>query len=147
MSERPSDAFDETLLSGYLDGALTQQQTQRVRLQLERSEETRRLLAELRTMREATMTTQFEAPDDRQWQEVGRTALSRGMRGVGMPLLLAWALAMGAWGLWEIASDSETWWQRALLFGGVSALILLFASVAIDRLRDRRSDRYREVEK
>ena len=45
--------FPEELLSGYLDGALTQQEEQRVRLHLERSPEARAMLEDLAALRSA----------------------------------------------------------------------------------------------
>jgi len=37
--------------------------------------------------------------------------------------------------------------ERVIVFGGITALVLLLASAILDRLRDARSDRYREVRK
>ena len=139
--------FEEELLSGYLDGALTQQDTQRVRVHLEGSAEASRLLEELRTMREASMSTSFEVHEDRQWREAGRTAVSRASRGLGLVLLLVWAAGTGGFALWHVAQGSEDWWEKALVFGGVGAVALLFLSALLDRVRDSRTDRYKEVEK
>ena len=58
--------FDEALLTGYLDGALTQADDQRVRIHLEECADCRRLSDELRELRETTMTTRFELPADDQ---------------------------------------------------------------------------------
>ena len=149
MSEatEASSNFDEDLLSGYLDGALTQQDEQRVRLHLEESGESRRLLEELSAMRDASINTRFQTPEDRQWDEAARSAVSRGARGLGMAALAVWFAATVGYALWEVARQGDAWLEKALVFGGVGAVALIFASTLLDRLRDRRTDRYREVKK
>jgi anti-sigma factor RsiW len=143
-ADRP---FPEELLSGYLDGVLTQQEEQLVRVQLESDVELRRLLEELKTMREASMSTTFEAPEDRQWEEAARTPVSRVSRGLGLTMLLVWVVGSTGFGLWQMALESESWLEVTLVFGGVAGALLLLVSVAIDRMRDSRSDRYKEVQK
>lgn len=69
----PATPFPEELLSGYLDGALTQQEEQRVSLHVEGSPQARALLAELAALRQASRTTDFEPVEDRQWCEAPRT--------------------------------------------------------------------------
>ena len=54
MSE-PRHEFDETSISGYLDGELTQRDDQRVRLHLEDCAECRAIADGMRKMKEATM--------------------------------------------------------------------------------------------
>ena len=88
--------FSEELLSGYLDGALTQGEDQRVRLHLEDCAACRALYAELRTMRETTMKTRFVLPADDQWDERPRSSLSRLFRGTGWTLTVGLAGRPGA---------------------------------------------------
>ena len=139
--------FPEELLSGYLDGALTQQEEQRVRLHLERSPEARALLDQLAALRGASRTTAFAPVEDRQWSEAARTPASAAARRLGFALLAVWVLvAVGIW-LYEASrqSTSMTWWEATLLVTGVGGALLLFVSVLADRLRDLRVDRYRRV--
>ena len=51
--------FDETLLSGFLDGVLTARERQIVRTHLVACAECRRLLSELGAIRQACLTTRF----------------------------------------------------------------------------------------
>lgn len=137
--------FDEALLSGYLDGELTQAEEQRVRIRLEDDPEARRLLEEMRVTREATMTTEFHVPEDLQWDERPRGPFSRLLRHGGWLLFVLWAVGVAGFALWQLVVSPEPIWQKLLAVGGLSGLALLLLSVLLDRLRDRKTDRYRRV--
>lgn len=139
--------FDEALLTGYLDGVLTQADDQRVRLHLEDCADCRRLIDEMRETREATMTTRFELPADDQWNETPRGLASRLSFGLGWTLLLIWGVGILGLVAGHIWSDGMPLIEKLLLFGGVSGAALLFLSVLIDRLKTMRNDPYRRVEK
>lgn len=139
--------FPEELLSGRLDGELTQQEDQRVRLHLEDCAACRRTYEELLELREASMTTPFSTPPDSQWDERPRSPGSGLLRGAGWALLIVWLVALAAFGLWQWLTHPATLWERFLVFAGASGVVLLFLSVLLDRLRDAKTDRYREVEK
>jgi len=135
------------LISGYLDGELTQGDEQRVRLHLEGCPACRAEVAAMREIREAQMTTPFRVPEDDQWREAPRGATSRTLRWAGW-ILLAAGLAVAAWeGGRELLASEAPWTELlpplALVVGG--ALLLL--SVLLDRLAAARTDRYRRIEK
>jgi len=142
----PSD-FDQTLLSGYLDNELTQAAEQRVRIHLEDCAHCRALYQELVELREATMTTTFREPDDAQWDERPQSLASGLSRGLGWILGSIWLAITAGYGLWMAWAGIEGILERLLVFGGVSAVVLLFLSVLLDRIRTYKSDRYREVER
>lgn len=139
--------FREELLSGYLDGELTQAEEQRVRLHLEDHPEARAQLEEMRQMREATLSTTFRVPEDRQWDERPQGPASLLARGAGWVLVLAWAVAMVAFGLWQLGSGPRSFLVTLLACGAVGGFGLLFLSVLLDRVRAARTDRYRRVVK
>ena len=147
MADRCPASFDETLVSGHLDGELTQAAEQRVRIHLEDCEHCRALIGDLRTLREAAMNTDFHRPDDSQWDERPKTGLSLAARGTGWLVAIIWAVVFAAFALWQFWQGSENLMERFLVFGGLSALVLLFLSVLLDRLRTAQTDPYREVEK
>ena len=137
----------EELLSGYLDGALTQQEEQRVRVHLDRSPEARALLAELAELREASRGTRFPAPEDLQWDERPRSALSAAARWLGFIMVALWALGAVALAVWQPAPERIAGWERPFVVLGIGGVLLLFVSVVWDRLRDLPGDRYRRVRK
>jgi predicted anti-sigma-YlaC factor YlaD len=147
MTDRCPTGFDETLLSGHLDGELTQAAGQRVQLHLEDCEHCRRLFGELAAMREAAMSTEFKNPDDRQWDERPQTRTSFALRGVGWLVVVLWAIGLSGFALWHLWQGTDNLGERVLVFGGLSGFALLFVSVLLDRVRTARTDRYREVEK
>jgi predicted anti-sigma-YlaC factor YlaD len=147
MADRCPASFDETMISGHLDGELTQGAEQKVRIHLEDCEHCRTVLGELRTLREATMSTEFHKPDDSQWNERPQTGVSLVARGTGWIIAVIWAVFFAGYALWQFWQGSANLVERLLVFGGLSAVVLLFTSVLLDRLRASRTDPYREVEK
>ena len=137
--------FAEELLSGYLDGALTQGDEQRVRLHVEDCAECRARVREMSELREVTMSTRFAVPTDDQWDERPRGTLSLWSRRLGWVLVVAWLLGITAFVLWEIAVGPQGLLEKTLVFGGLTGALLLFVSILVDRLRTLPGDRYRGV--
>jgi hypothetical protein len=147
MTDQRAEEFNEELLSGFLDGALVQQDEQRVRVHIEGSAEARKLLVELRQMREAARDTKFVRPPDLQFSERPKSGVSRVSRFFGAQVVGVWSVALVGYISWEVVVEEGPWIPKALLFGLFSGLVLLLLSVLLDRLRDAKDDRYRGVEK
>ena len=147
MPERCPTAFDETLLSGYLDGELTQAREQRVRVHLEDCQHCRQVFDDMTALRETAMRTRFEIPDDDQWNERPRGAVSLSSRRLGWIVAIVWLAAMCGFTALEVWRASHNLLERLLAFGGATAFVLLFVSVLLDRLHTSRTDRYLEVDK
>ena len=140
--------FDEALISGYLDGELTQGQRQRVRLHLEDCDDCNRIADDLRQLREATMTTGFSTPTDTQWDERPRNALSRVLQYLGWGLAALWVVALTGFLIWQAVADRQSVRFEALL--GLIPLVaaaLILLSALVDRLETRSTDPYRKVQK
>lgn len=146
-AQKSRPPFDESLISGYLDGELTQVEAQRVRLYLEDHSEARALFEEMKQMREATLTTEFILPRDDQWSEKPRGSVSRLSRGVGWVMVVAWLILLGGFGLWQMAVAPVSLGLKLVIFGGLSGFAFLMISVGMDRIRLLPQDRYRRVEK
>ncbi len=147
MSKICPRSFDEQLLSGYLDGELTQAEEQRVRIHLEDCQVCRDLFEQLKTMREASMSTPFATPDDKQWDERPRSGASGFFRGTGWLLIVAYFVGIMGFAVWAFLTEPGNFWEKILVFGGVLGIVLLFLSVLLDRFRSYKTDRYRRVEK
>lgn len=139
--------FDEELLSGYLDRALTQGERQRVELHLEGCAACRSLLAELGSLRQAARDTAFVVPADEQWSELPRTGGSRLLRLSGWGLLLAWVLAVSGVAAVQLLQSGMPSWPALALGGLVAAFLLLLLSALLDRLHDLKTDRYQRVQR
>lgn len=143
----PCTHFDEALLSGHLDGELTQADEQRVRIHLEDCADCKTQYEELRELREATMTTQLDQPRDLQWNEKPRGLFSGLSRGFGWLILIIWAAGTTGFGLWQLATGPDGLAEKLIVFGGLFGIGLLFVSILVDRLKSSRTDPYREVQK
>lgn len=142
-----SHSFDQASISGYLDGELTQGQAQKVRLHLEDCDECRLVADELRTLKEATMTTEFQTPDDTQWDEAPKTAVSGFIRNFGWAIALAWVVGILGYALWQVATEGENPVEAVIVFTFWLGFTLILLSALIDRLRTRKTDPYRKVQK
>jgi predicted anti-sigma-YlaC factor YlaD len=147
VPERCTRTFDEALLSGYVDRALTQMEDQLVRVHLEDCATCRAMVEDMTTLREAVMTSEFKVPEDTQWSERPRGWASRTSLAAGWLLVIGWAVGLTAYGLWEFSRSPGDLAEKLVLAGGVSGFALLLLGVALDRLKARRTDRYREVQK
>jgi len=147
MTNNCTRSFDEALLSGYLDRALPQVESQKIRIHLEDCGECRALYEELRTLRETTMSTNFKVPDDDQWPELPKTRPSRFSRSLGWTLLVSWLVVISVLTLWRFLSQASDALEIFLILGLPGGLLLLFCSVLMDRLHELKSDRYRGVQR
>jgi anti-sigma factor RsiW len=147
MPERCARTFDEALLSGHVDGVLTQADDQRVRLHVEDCAACRRQVEEMQQVREVTMSSRFKMPADDQWSEAPRGAASWLAFGAGWTFLIVWVSIVGGYALWEALTSAGPIGAKLLAFAPASAVALLFLSVLIDRLKAMRTDPYRRVQK
>jgi predicted anti-sigma-YlaC factor YlaD len=148
--DQPSSSrqsFSEELLSGYLDGVLTQADEQRVRILLESSDEYRALYDDMRRLRETTMSTSFRPIEDDLWDEAPRSSVSSLARNLGWAVLAVWFVGVMVLILWmpDFAVDKTL--ARLMVGGGLGGVALLLVSAALDRWRSSRKDIYREVKK
>ena len=93
------------------------------------------------------MSTEFSKPDDSQWDERPRGGASLLARGVGWIFFFDDTTTTEIYTLWQFWQGSANLMERLLVFGGLSAVALLFISVLLDRISSARTDPYREVEK
>lgn len=139
--------FEPALLSGYVDGELTQAEVQRVRIYLEDHPEARGEVEAIERIRAAARKTTLRAPLDTQWDERPRGLASALARNLGGLAVLVTAMVLLGLGLWQLATSPLPGWLKGTFFVGLLGFGLLFLSVLIDRLRIAPNDRYRRVEK
>ena len=140
-------AHVEERLSGYLDGELTQQQRQRVRLHLEDCTECATLLDELTALRARLGESDLSGLPTDQWRENMNDSGVTLTRGIDWLLLIGAGVIIGAIALFEFLTDPGLGVGWKLL---ISAFYLgwlaLFVSVLRQRLIERKTDRYKDVE-
>lgn len=136
----------EVSLSGFLDGELTQQEGQRVEVHLRTCDRCRSVYQELQRAQAAARALEIPQPSRKEWREMESRILERGARGIGWIILCVWLVTTAAYGSLHYAlSPDEPLINKILVFGAFLGVALLFLSVLLERMRERRTDRYRRV--
>ena len=147
MADDCGRSFDESLLTGYLDGVLTQADEQRVRVHVEECGTCRTALDEMLQLREVTTNAEFQVPADDQWSEQARSRASGLSMGLGWTIVVVWLAGLVGYATWELVRAEEPLLAKLLAFGAWSGFSLLLLGVALDRLKAMKTDRYREVKR
>ncbi|MGI9262454.1 MAG: anti-sigma factor family protein [Woeseiaceae bacterium] len=138
----------DELLSGYVDGELTQQESQRVRLHIDQCETCKRELEEIRQVRNNMGTARLSSVNNDIWRETMDDATVKTSRGIGWLLLIGGALVAGGFAVYEVFTNFATWTltEKLVVGGFYGGGLLLFLSVLRQRLIERKKDRYKDVE-
>jgi predicted anti-sigma-YlaC factor YlaD len=135
------------LLSGYIDGELTQQQRQWVTLHCENCRECRENLESLRAVRERVAGAGLSEIGEDKWRETMEDSGVQTTRGIGWLLFISGLLVLGAIGLVGfLFSDEIPLGIKLLLIAVYGGLGLLLISVLRQRLIERKKDKYKDVE-
>ena len=142
-------AKTDELLSGYLDGELTQRDRQRVDLHLANCARYRARLRELSTLRASVGRLRLDMdPKDREgWRKVMDNAFERTASGIGWVLVVGAVFVLVGYAGYEfLLADVEppmVKWAVGALYLGLAVLLL---SVLRQRLKARKTDKYKDVE-
>jgi len=135
------------MLSGYIDGELTQQERQHVTLHCEQCERCRKTFEELTALRERLGNARISVIGEDKWREKMDDKVVKTSLGIGWVLVIGGLLAMGGVGLYHfVIEDSMAIWQKLIIvaiYGGLAALLF---SVLRQRLIERKTDKYKDVE-
>ena len=146
-SKRQIDQHVGEFLSGYIDGELTQQERQRVDMHCDNCAECRVLRDELREIRQEVGDARLSEVGEDRWREMMDDTGVQATRGIGWLLLIGGLLLAAGIGIYEFVTDPSvelfTKLLVAAIYGGFAAL---FISVLRQRLIERKSDKYKDVE-
>ena len=135
------------LLSGFVDGELTQQDRQRVSLHCEQCDECRESLARLRELRERIGNARLSEIGEDRWRETMNDSSVETTRGLGWILFIAGIVIAAGIGLFTFLFVSDVPIGVKLLmiviYGG---LALLLVSVLRQRMIEHKTDKYKDVE-
>ena len=147
METRKTDDHVAELLSGYLDKELTQQQQQVVDVHVEACEICSQELKELANLRSSIGDTNLSVTRDHSWGEKIYDSSVRKTHKLGWLLFLGGLLVVSAAAAYEILFTTESSVYEKLIFLSiVGGLGLLFYSVLRQRLIERKTDKYKDVE-
>lgn len=136
----------EEMLSGYLDGELTQQEGQHVNIHMGQCATCAHFFAQLRQLQGSIQQTRYPELETEKLRKLLYDSTSRTLQGVSWFAIVAGVvtiLVMAAYEFWM--NSVMPWYERlaiGLLWGGGLGL---FVSVLRQRLIARKTDKYRKV--
>lgn len=137
----------EALLSGYLDGELTQQQSQRVDVHVSSCAECRDRLSDLAELRQRVSGARLSPVQEDAWRENMNDMVVKVSRGLGWLLFLGGLLLVAGLGIYQFVIDTAAGWGVKLVISAVYlGLGALLVSVLRQRLVERKTDKYKDVE-
>lgn len=135
------------MLSGYIDGELTQQQRQRVELHCEGCTECAQELKELGALRAEIGAAELSQFGEDTWRETMADTSVKAVRGIGWLLFIGGALVAAGIAVVAFLTDPSIEMHAKLIAGAIyGGLALLFVSVLRQRLVERKTDKYKDVE-
>jgi anti-sigma factor RsiW len=140
------DPIRETLMR-YLDGELAPDERRQVEEELKRSTELQRELAIYRSLQEDFSQMSFRPPPGSRSPSVWMAVNRRLTRPVGWILMATGILAWVAHVVYVYVTSPAPSWEKAATSAIVIGILLLFATVIHDRVREMRTDPYRDVER
>lgn len=147
VKNRTIDEHVGELLSGYIDGELTQQDRQRVEVHCESCDECRRTRDELRELRRTVGKARLSEYGEDKWREMMDDTTVRASLGIGWLLVIGGVLALAGIAVFQFITDPGLALYMKLIIGAIyGGLALLFISVLRQRLIERKSDKYKDVE-
>ena len=135
------------LLSGYIDGELTQQQRQLVSLHCEDCNDCQELLSGLREMREKIGKARLSEVGEDKWRETMNDNTVKTTRQIGWLMFIAGLLAIAGIGVFGFLFSNEvSFGMKLIIFAVYGGLAILLISVLRQRLIERKTDKYKDVE-
>ncbi len=144
---RLTDEHVGARLSGLLDGELTQQERQRVELHCDTCETCRNELEELKAIRQRVGKGRLSDLDQGVWRELMGDMTVRTSRTIGWLLLVGGILAAVGLGVYEfVFNSSVSLFEKFIVAAIYLGMAGLFFSVLRQRLIERKTDKYKDVE-
>ncbi len=136
----------EVKLSGYLDGELTQQESQTIYLHLKSCERCQQLYQELKSMQQSVAQLEKPTMSELELKKIMNDRPSRGFQWIGWLLLITGVSVIVAFTAYQfISSEGPLWIKLTLsaIYGGVA---FLFLTVLRQRIIARKTDKYKGVD-
>ncbi len=136
------------MLSGFIDSELTQQDRQRVQLHVDNCASCAAELDEVLAMRDRLGRARLSDRDHDVWRESMENTTVKATRGIGWFLVVGGALLGVGFGIFEFFIDrsSISLFEKLIIGGVYGGMLLIFISVLRQRLIERKTDRYKDVE-
>lgn len=141
------DEHVNEMLSGFVDGELTQQQRQLVTLHCDQCTECQETLENLRDLRERVGKARLSEVGEDKWRENMNESTTKTTRSVGWLLLIGGLLVVATYGIFGFLFGTEfSVGEKLIAIAIYGGLATLFVSVLRQRLIERKTDKYKDVE-
>jgi len=136
------------LLSGYIDDELTQQESQRVKLHLDRCTDCSKELEEILLLQSRIGTATLSNVSQDKWRETMDDVTVKASRGIGWLLFIGGLLVAAGFAIFQflLIAGSLPLVAKVIVGGIYGGIFLVFISVLRQRLIERKTDRYKDVE-
>jgi len=146
-TSRIADQHVGEQLSGFIDGELTQQERQFVTLHCEVCADCRENLERLRALRERIGNASLSEVGEDKWRETMDDPTVQLTQGIGWLLFIVGMLVIAGIGLVGfLFNDDISVGMKLLIFAIYGGLATLLFSVLRQRLIERKTDKYKDVE-
>lgn len=141
------DEHVNEMLSGFVDGELTQQQRQRVTLHCEACEECQEILENLRDLRKRVGKARLSEVGEDKWRENMSESTTKTTRSIGWLLFIGGLLMVATYGIFTFLFGTDiSLGEKLIAIAIYGGLATLFVSVLRQRLIERKTDKYKDVE-
>ena len=135
------------LLSGFVDGELTQQERQFVSLHCDECAECQDILSNIRILRERVGQANLSEVSEDRWRESMDDSTVKTSRSIGWLMFIAGLLAIAGIGVVGfLFSDEIPVGVKFIIIAVYGGLATLLFSVLRQRLIERKTDKYKDVE-
>jgi predicted anti-sigma-YlaC factor YlaD len=144
------DACDDVKdrLSAYLDGELTQQESQRVDVHVRECPRCRAVLDDFRQLRGDIKDLGYPEPKEAEWSRVMAGFTFKATRGLGWLLWIGGAVVLVAYGIYAFATDDTVKaFERVVVLAVLLGVMLVFVTVLAERLSSYKHDKYKDIQK
>ena len=146
-NKRGIDEHVGELLSGYIDGELTQQQRQEVEVHCADCGACAKELDQLSALRADIGAASFSQYGEDTWRETMNDSTVQASRGIGWLLFVGGILACAGFAVIAFLTDPTIELGAKIIAGAIyGGMAFLFISVLRQRLIERKTDKYKDVE-
>lgn len=136
----------EEKINQFLDGELSGDEKSDVQRLIDIDKEAKAYLEKTCRLKEVVSDMTFKAPNEDIMNEFWNNISTRLSRGFGWAFFIIGALANIVYALYAfLLSDSINPFEKVIIFMVLSGLLLLFTSVAIQRYKDSKTDKYKGI--
>lgn len=136
----------EELLSGYLDGELTQNKRQLVEVHIERCAACRATYDDIEKISSSVASLTPDEMTNDEWRKTMNDLTVRSSRSIGWLLFITGTVVLTGLGIYQLAMADGDPVERLAVAGIGAGLVGLFISVLRQRLVASKTDKYKDVE-